>query len=202
MESSGRMARSFALASFLGSALVGCAAMDLGAPTRAEAGFDVDESYFYVSLGSQGNWVQNAQFGWVWYPYNRPVNWRPYTMGRWVLTSYGDWMWVSDEPFGWATYHYGRWFMDPFYGWVWLPGRVWAPAWVSWRECDDYVGWAPLGPWGYWDNRYNRYRDWDRWGYNGRVYRNNNAYNNHWRDDDDRYDHHGRGWDERPYAQA
>ena len=31
-------------------------------------------------------------------------------------------------------------------GWYWVPGRVWAPAWVSWRRSNDYVGWAPLPP--------------------------------------------------------
>jgi hypothetical protein len=31
-------------------------------------------------------------------------------------------------------------------GWVWVPGYTWAPAWVSWREGDDDVGWAPLPP--------------------------------------------------------
>jgi hypothetical protein len=29
---------------------------------------------------------------------------------------------------------------------VWVPGYTWAPAWVSWRSNDDYVGWAPLPP--------------------------------------------------------
>ncbi len=32
------------------------------------------------------------------------------------------------------------------YGWVWVPGNVWAPAWVSWRTANSYVGWAPLPP--------------------------------------------------------
>jgi hypothetical protein len=31
-------------------------------------------------------------------------------------------------------------------GWVWIPGSRWAPAWVSWRESSDHVGWAPLPP--------------------------------------------------------
>jgi hypothetical protein len=170
MESSRRWARSVALASFLGIALVSGAALEVGFPEEAEAGYDIDESYFYSSLAPHGSWVQNAQFGWVWYPNHRPRNWRPYTVGRWAWTDSGEWMWVSDEPYGWATYHYGRWFLDPFFGWVWLPGRVWAPAWVSWRDCDDYVGWAPLSPWGYYDRRNRRYRDWDRW--------NNNRYDN------------------------
>ncbi|HEX4138962.1 MAG TPA: DUF6600 domain-containing protein, partial [Candidatus Methylacidiphilales bacterium] len=29
---------------------------------------------------------------------------------------------------------------------VWVPGYTWAPAWVSWRYGDGYVGWAPLPP--------------------------------------------------------
>jgi len=162
METS-RLARSMVLASFLGTALVGGATLDAVFPEEAEARYDIDESYFYVSLASHGNWVQNAQFGWVWYPNHRPVSWRPYTVGRWVWTDYGEWMWASDEPYGWATYHYGRWFLDPFYGWVWLPGRVWAPAWVSWRSGGDYIGWAPLSPWGYWDSHRRCYRDRDRY---------------------------------------
>ena len=32
------------------------------------------------------------------------------------------------------------------FGWLWVPGYEWAPAWVSWRKSDDYVGWAPLPP--------------------------------------------------------
>jgi hypothetical protein len=27
-----------------------------------------------------------------------------------------------------------------------VPGDQWAPAWVSWRKNDDYVGWCPLPP--------------------------------------------------------
>jgi hypothetical protein len=35
---------------------------------------------------------------------------------------------------------------DSSYGWLWTPGTQWAPAWVSWREGGDYIGWAPLPP--------------------------------------------------------
>src|SRR5262249_44554206 len=31
-------------------------------------------------------------------------------------------------------------------GWYWVPGRRWAPAWVSWRRSNDHVVWAPLPP--------------------------------------------------------
>src|SRR5690606_35516187 len=51
-----------------------------------------------------------------------------------------------DEPFAWAVYHYGRWYDDDELGWCWVPGRNWAPAWVSWRRSDRFVGWVPLKP--------------------------------------------------------
>jgi hypothetical protein len=55
-------------------------------------------------------------------------------------------MWVSDEPWADITYHYGRWVYDPEEGWLWIPGYVWAPAWVIWREGGDYLGWFPMPP--------------------------------------------------------
>jgi hypothetical protein len=104
-----RLARTVALASFLGTAsLVGGAAFETFGPEEAEASYEVDESYFYTSLAAHGSWVQNASFGWVWYPSHRPYGWRPYTVGHWSYTNGGDWLWVSAEPYGWATYHYGR----------------------------------------------------------------------------------------------
>ncbi|OYW70743.1 MAG: hypothetical protein B7Z37_29805 [Verrucomicrobia bacterium 12-59-8] len=30
--------------------------------------------------------------------------------------------------------------------WVWVPGYEWAPAWVSWRQTQGQIGWAPLPP--------------------------------------------------------
>src|SRR5205814_112978 len=39
-----------------------------------------------------------------------------------------------------------RWTRLRNIGWVWVPGDEWAPAWVSWRKSNDYVGWAPLPP--------------------------------------------------------
>jgi len=100
---------------------------------------------FYDSLGSLGNWIQTQQYGYVWQPNVNDPNWAPYTDGNWVYTEAG-WTWNSNEPWGWATYHYGRWVNLDGYGWVWVPGYTWAPAWVSWRYGDGYVGWAPLPP--------------------------------------------------------
>lgn len=73
------------------------------------------------------------------------VDFQPYaTNGHWVMTDYG-WTWASNYKWGWAAFHYGRWMYEPSYGWMWLPGRTWGPAWVSWRQSNDYYGWAPLG---------------------------------------------------------
>jgi hypothetical protein len=102
-------------------------------------------SYFYDELDDYGRWVDYGNYGACWVPANVGQGWRPYTYGHWMYTDYG-WTWASYEPYGWATYHYGRWVLDPYYGWVWVPGTVWAPAWVAWRESPDYIGWAPLGP--------------------------------------------------------
>jgi hypothetical protein len=54
--------------------------------------------------------------------------------------------WDSLEPWGDIPYHYGRWVELDSPGWCWVPGYDWAPAWVSWRCNDDYIGWAPLPP--------------------------------------------------------
>ena len=106
-----------------------------------------DHRLFYESLDPYGVWMDTAAYGFVWQPHvaRRDPLWRPYTVGRWAWTDQG-WTWVTEEPFGWIVYHYGRWAQLEETGWVWVPGEVWAPAWVSWREADDVVGWAPLPP--------------------------------------------------------
>ena len=96
-------------------------------------------------LSSLGEWVELPRHGKAWRPCGVESDWRPYFRGSWTWTEEG-WFWVSDEPWGWATYHYGRWFFDRAFGWVWLPGKVWAPAWVTWRWNDEVIGWAPLAP--------------------------------------------------------
>jgi hypothetical protein len=119
---------------------------------------DSDESAgyntFYTKLEPYGDWRETSDYGFVWQPRAAADsrNWHPYTEGRWVYTDAG-WTWVSEEPFGWATYHYGRWARLRNVGWVWVPGDEWAPAWVSWRKSDDYVGWAPLPPEARFDHR-------------------------------------------------
>lgn len=126
---------------------------------RAPAGGDV--SYFYDVLAPYGEWIRTDRYGLVWCPYDKQVDWRPYTDGEWVWTDYG-WAWAADEDWGWATYHYGRWYDDPYDGWCWMPGRQWAPAWVAWREGGGWVGWAPLPPELAWGNGgWMGHNDWD-----------------------------------------
>jgi hypothetical protein len=112
--------------------------------TMTELGGD---GYFYTALAPYGAWIELNDGMTVWQPTMMPRNWEPYTIGRWEWTADG-WYWDSDEPFGYITYHYGRWYNDEYYGWIWVPDDQWAPAWVEWRYDDDYVGWAPLSPYG------------------------------------------------------
>jgi hypothetical protein len=111
-------------------------------------------STFYRKLEPYGVWRETSNYGYVWQPREaeHSRSWRPYTNGRWVYTDAG-WTWISEEPFGWATYHYGRWTRLRDIGWIWVPGDEWAPAWVSWRKSNNYVGWAPLPPEARFDRR-------------------------------------------------
>ncbi len=124
--------------------LAGREALDFDStPQSAPVG---DYGTFYDSLSSYGSWFETSDYGYVWQPaVVREVDWRPYSRGRWACSDRG-WTWISDEPFGWATYHYGRWARIGGRGWVWVPGSEWAPCWVSWRESNSHIGWAPLPP--------------------------------------------------------
>ena len=138
------LASVLALALFVGQALAQDDSVQANSSdTQADNG--VSFQTFYDQLASQGTWIQTDKYGYVFQPKENDPNWRPYTYGHWVNTDAGM-TWESDEPFGWATYHYGRWTNLDGYGWVWVPGYTWAPAWVSWRDGDDDVGWAPLPP--------------------------------------------------------
>src|SRR5207237_1027165 len=98
-----------------------------------------------AELSWNGEWIQTPEYGTVWRPRRVRDDWQPYVYGRWVWTEAG-WAWASDEPFGWAVYHYGRWAWSPAAGWMWVPGRIWAPAWGTWRWTDGYAAWWPIRP--------------------------------------------------------
>jgi len=112
------------------------------ASAQSRRGYDM----FYNDLAQDGRWVEHPRYGWVWYPTRVRDDWRPYSDGQWRWTDRHGWYWDSNERFGWATYHYGRWGYDDQYGHIWVPGDEWAPAWVSFRDSDDHIGWAPLPP--------------------------------------------------------
>ena len=69
----------------------------------------------------------------------------PYSNGSWIYTDAG-WYFKAPTPQEEIVHHYGRWVLSPAVGWVWVPGRVWAPAWVDWRENDTYIAWTPFPP--------------------------------------------------------
>jgi hypothetical protein len=106
---------------------------------------DIDYGYFYEDLSPYGSWIQYAPYGYVWIPLQVAYRWRPYTHGRWAWTDSG-WTWISYYNWGWIPFHYGRWGWDRNMGWFWVPGTIWAPAWVTWRWSNLYIGWAPLSP--------------------------------------------------------
>lgn len=99
---------------------------------------------FYDQLAPYGQWVNYPAYGYVFIPSVGP-GFMPYsTNGYWAYTDAYGWTWASNYPWGWATFHYGRWNYDRNYGWFWVPGLQWAPAWVVWRNANQYYGWAPL----------------------------------------------------------
>jgi len=128
------------------SLLLGAALLAVAIPVpSARAEVDVSIDFFFDALSPQGDWIYAQDYGYVWQPtVAQRSDWAPYSDGYWAYTDAG-WTWISNEDFGWATYHYGRWIRMQG-NWVWVPGYEWAPAWVSWRQTDDHVGWAPLPP--------------------------------------------------------
>jgi len=114
-------------------------------PRPVEARVEVSFDFFYDSLAPYGEWVEVGDYGYCWRPTDVDRDWAPYADGYWAFTDAG-WTWVSYEDFGGIVYHYGRWVRTEDEGWCWVPDYEWGPAWVSWRNNDDYVGWAPLPP--------------------------------------------------------
>jgi hypothetical protein len=96
-----------------------------------------------TTFDQYGAWQYTPGYGEVWYP-RVSVGWRPYYHGYWSpVRSYG-WTWIGLDRWAWPTHHYGRWGFASG-RWFWIPGRAFAPAWVSWASGGDYVGWCPLG---------------------------------------------------------
>jgi hypothetical protein len=111
---------------------------------------------FRGALSPYGSWVDDPTYGTVWVPSTSVVgnDFTPYvTDGRWAYDDQSDYTWVSDYDWGWAPFHYGRWVNIDGRGWGWIPGRRYAPAWVTWRVGAPgfgFVGWSPMVPtWGW-----------------------------------------------------
>ena len=121
-----------------------------------------DDIYGADDLNDYGEWVNTADYGYVWTPGRLALaqysDWSPYRYGHWRWMQPFGWVWVNDEPWGWATYHHGRWF---YYSgrWVWSPYGYyrtnrswWSPAYVVINIFNNNVCWYPLG---YRHRRYN-----------------------------------------------
>ncbi len=133
-------------------------AKDLGIDLKKEESAG-ESSILNDLIGIKDAYADDVDFGmfFVWRPspelavsvsVGEPPVYVPYTRGQWIYTDDG-WYFRAPTPYEEITCHYGRWAYSPAVGWVWVPGRVWAPAWVEWRDDDDYIGWAPLPPCSY-----------------------------------------------------
>ena len=116
------------------------------------------------SLEGYGNWDYNGDYStYVWRP-NVASGWSPYSNGSWYYTPAGL-SWWSSDPWGWFPFHYGNWFWDiGWNSWCWAPGYIYSPAWVYWGYSGGYVGWCPMGYYGYY-NAWNGYHH--QWGGHG-----------------------------------
>ena len=132
-------------------------AEELGLKTGTSSNKSAGNNNFTISnmLGVKSAYADaNVGMVFVWKPsptlavYSTPGEtqvYTPYTNGQWVNTDAG-WYFKAPTPYEETVSHYGRWVNSPTAGWLWVPGRVWAPAWVDWRQNDEYVSWAPLPP--------------------------------------------------------
>jgi hypothetical protein len=137
------------------------ASIDDWARTReASEDWDVQAAYSpdvtgYGELAAYGDFVQDPNYGSVWYPAGVPYDWAPYRYGRWAYVAPWGYTWVDDQPWGFAPFHYGRWAQIDG-RWGWIPGQpvpqpVYAPALVAFIGGLAFgggggVGWIPLGP--------------------------------------------------------
>jgi hypothetical protein len=105
-----------------------------------------------ADLDGNGEWVNDPDYQYVWYPTTVAADWAPYRQGHWAWIDPWGWTWVDDAPWGFAPFHYGRWV---YVGarWGWVPGpravpAVYSPALVGFVGGGGSapVGWFPLGP--------------------------------------------------------
>lgn len=107
-------------------------------PAQPQARIEIE--VFFQELAPYGEWLGHPQYGQVFVPAD--PDYRPYRNGHWAQSG-DDLVWVSYDAIGWAVCHYGSWTVLEDGRWAWIPDSQWSPAWVDWRETDQYVGWAP-----------------------------------------------------------
>lgn len=131
-------------------------AKKLGLDIKPGISFNSSKSFISELLGVKSAYAQTGEqvFNlFVWRPttelvsdmVNETNEYIPFNNGQWLYTNEG-WYFKANTPQEELTSHYGRWAKDDELGWVWLPGKTYSPAWVDWRQNDDYVAWAPVPP--------------------------------------------------------
>lgn len=120
----------------------------LGFTSEVPPAARLDLPAIHAALDEHGEWVEHPAYGSIWVPAGQSEReFVPYgTDGQWQPTSAG-WYWQSSLSWGWVAFHYGRW-VQIEHTWAWVPGSVFAPAWVDWRQGGGWVGWSPLPPLG------------------------------------------------------
>ena len=104
----------------------------------------IKNAYADANVGMTFVWKPLPEFAMVSNAGQTP-QYVPYSNGQWVNSDAG-WYFKAPTPWEETVHHQGRWVNSPSAGWMWVPGRVWAPAWVDWKQNEDYVSWAPLPP--------------------------------------------------------
>lgn len=123
-------------------------------------------SFFVSELTPYGKWSDVHPYGRVWEPAQQE-NWQPYSRGHWSNSEEYGWIWIPDDEWGEIPYRYGRWGYQNS-KWFWVPDDTWGPAWVDWRQNDEYIGWAPLEPNSNW-SRQNEWRPASSWNDNAQF---------------------------------
>lgn len=142
-----KAAISILVALFFAVGLAVATATPASARVDVSVGFNVggvNFGYFHNDLRRHGRWRVHPIWGDVWQPPGA-CRYRPYFNGHFSYTSQGM-LWVGFDPWSDVTDHYGRWARDPRLCVVWVPGYVWSPAWVIFRQGGGYIGWFPMPP--------------------------------------------------------
>jgi hypothetical protein len=131
------------------------------AEDQAVAQYVSTDAVGYQDLNDYGQWQQQPDDGYVWFPSGVADDWVPYSTGHWAWIGPWGWSWVDDAPWGFAPFHYGRWArFGQRWGWIPCPPHrraIYAPALVAWIGGPGFpgapalgggaaVGWLPLAP--------------------------------------------------------